>query len=162
MTTEINYPEGHPLHDFDDKEIARRAKHVSEFSCMEAAASDGNIHLMPASFAALIHELKRLKKELSDVMDDRNSIGLAIGLIPGDDPLGILDAAKKLRARVDQLEPHVETATDCISRTSRAIEEYNGLERQLDAIRELHRENYGEPMKLHLALTAELGVPEED
>ena len=94
MTTKTNYPLAHPLHALSSETIAAAAEARAEAIVWPSTQDHGTL--------ALAHEYKRLKKELCDVMDERNNIGLALGMIPGDDPRDILETAKKLLARNEE------------------------------------------------------------
>lgn len=74
----------------------------------------------------------------------------------------IFEVLKKADARIAELEKHIDTATDCISRTSVAIQQSQRLESQLDDIETLYTDNYGNAMLIHLGLVGIFGVPESE
>ena len=199
MTNKIDYPEGHPLHGQTVESVRDRAEHTSGFPAEPGPG--GRVHLYPSSFAALVHEYKRLKRELSESQSLKrefdecqraaNEVARAMGMRLGDDLSGALEFAKKLRdrnyqledgepdqprlagdkifevlkradARVKDLEKHIDTASDCMTRTAVAVEESQGLQSQLANIEKLYTDNYGNAMLIHLGLVGIFGVPDCD
>ena len=65
-------------------------------------------------------------------------------------------------ARVTELEQHIDTATNAIEWRSHAVGEFKELYKKLNGIESIYTNNYGDPLRLHLALVEVFGVPDQE
>lgn len=125
----MNYPEDHPLHGRDIEWIAARAEHVSKFTCTPPHGTGPNIRLIPASFAALAHEYKRLTQLTTD-MESPWSIEE-----PGKDHNGPEVFARRAMARINAFRNALGGGTasdeDLIEKVRKLCERVEAAETEL-------------------------------